>query len=497
MPSTCFVIGCSKRAERDHTFSFFRFPAVHKKPTEIEISKARRTAWLNAIKRKDLKESSLKYTRICSQHFITSRPAKLKDKLHPDWIPSLNMGYPQFSKPGVGRYQRLKNRTKLKDDVIPEVDPVVTPTVAVEVEVELSELEQLKLELKAKDETIKACEDKAKKLADQLKESTEMYEQKLQQNEKGMKAMAGQLKVRNMSITDFENNDSKVLYFTGIPNFTTLSHLFDFLKDYISSSPMKQINVFDAFMITLMKLRLDLPFTYLSFKYGVTIKTLSRIFHENVIVFQAKLSAFVHWPEKNALKRNTPPYFKKALGNNFTAIIDCFEVFTETPGDSLAKSEVFSSYKHHSTLKYLIAISPAGAIIFVSKGYGGRCSDKTVVESCGFTSNIEEGDIILSDRGMLVNRVIVEKGAKLLMPAFRNGRDQMDADDLERTRNLAKIRVHVERVIGLLRQKYLILTNRQPITATSKINGDEMYFDYIVKICCALTNLSPSIINLT
>lgn len=80
------------------------------------------------------------------------------------------MGYPQFSKPGVGRYQRLKNRTKLKDDVIPEVDPVVTPTVAVEVEVELSELEQLKLELKAKDETIKACEDKAKKLADQLKE---------------------------------------------------------------------------------------------------------------------------------------------------------------------------------------------------------------------------------------------------------------------------------------------------------------------------------------
>lgn len=96
-----------------------------------------------------------------------------------------------------------------------------------------------------------------------------------------------------------------------------------------------------------------------------------------------------------------------------------------------------------------------------------------------------------------MNRVIVEKGAKLLMPAFRDGRNQMDASELERTRNLAKIRVHVERIIGLLRQKFLILTNRQPITATSKINGDEMYFDYIVKICCALTNLCPSIINLT
>lgn len=369
MPSFCCVKGCSKRGHRDNSLSFFRFPAVYKKLSLVEICKERRTAWFNAIRRKDLMENSLKFTRICSQHFITGRPAKLQDKLHPDWTPSINMGYPNNSKARLERYQRLQNRTELKKNVVVEVEPIVAPSAEVEVQVpaELTELEQLKQELRDKDETIKACENKAKQLEDQLKDSTKMFEQKLQLKDKGMQKMVDQLKVKNMNKADFENNDSKVLYFTGIQNYATLNHLFDFVKDDLSSSPMKQINNFDAFMIILLKLRLDLAFTYLSFKYGVSIKTISRIFHENVIVFHAKLSKLVHWPEKIALRRNIPVLFKKALGNNFTAIIDCFEVFTETPGDSLAKSEVFSSYKHHSTMKFLIAISPAGAIIFCLK----------------------------------------------------------------------------------------------------------------------------------
>ena len=44
----------------------------------------------------------------------------------------------------------------------------------------------------------------------------------------------------------------------------------------------------------------------------------------------------------------------------------------ERPSDLLARAQVWSNYKHHSTLKFLIGITPQGTISFVSKAYGGK-----------------------------------------------------------------------------------------------------------------------------
>ncbi|XP_057676560.1 uncharacterized protein LOC130906338 [Corythoichthys intestinalis] len=57
-----------------------------------------------------------------------------------------------------------------------------------------------------------------------------------------------------------------------------------------------------------------------------------------------------------------------------TVIIDCFEIFTENPSNLKARAQMFSSYKHHHTMKYFICITPKGAICFLSKGWGGRTS---------------------------------------------------------------------------------------------------------------------------
>ncbi|XP_071390884.1 growth hormone secretagogue receptor type 1-like [Centroberyx affinis] len=60
------------------------------------------------------------------------------------------------------------------------------------------------------------------------------------------------------------------------------------------------------------------------------------------------------------------------------------------------------SYKHHNTAKYLIAITPQGVISFVSKGWGGRTSDKHITENCGFIKKLSPGDVVLADRGFNV-----------------------------------------------------------------------------------------------
>ena len=54
------------------------------------------------------------------------------------------------------------------------------------------------------------------------------------------------------------------------------------------------------------------------------------------------------------------------------------------------------------------------------------------------------------------------KGAKLVIQAFTKGKDQLDPVDIEKTRGIASVRIHVERIIGLLRSKYTILQGILP-----------------------------------
>ena len=71
-------------------------------------------------------------------------------------------------------------------------------------------------------------------------------------------------------------------------------------------------------------------------------------------------------------------FFKKCC-----VIIDCTEVFIECPSDLLAHAQVWSNYKHHSTIKFLIGITPQGTMSFVSQCTGGRMSDKEITEEPG------------------------------------------------------------------------------------------------------------------
>ena len=179
-----------------------------------------------------------------------------------------------------------------------------------------------------------------------------------------------------------------------------------------------------------------------------------------------------------------------------TSIIDCFELFTEKPGDLMSKTATWSQYKHYTTVKYLISITPQGTVSFLSKGYGGRVSDKFITIHSGYLDNIHQGDVILADRGFNVEEVIGYKGAKLNIPAFTQGKVQLSPEEVESTRRIANVRIHVERVIGAVRQKFKILSATTPLPSeyTKSRNDGPILLDSIVRICCALNNVCDSVI---
>ena len=136
-------------------------------------------------------------------------------------------------------------------------------------------------------------------------------------------------------------------------------------------------------------------------------------------------------------------------------------------------------------------------ISFISKGYGGRISDKEITLQCGFLSLVDPTDTYLIDRGFQreVQEAFAIKGAKVITPAFTHGKTQMSAKDVETSRKIYNVRIHVDRVIGLLKNKYLILKGPLPvITVVRPSDKDIATIDHILLICAALCNLCEGIV---
>ena len=61
-------------------------------------------------------------------------------------------------------------------------------------------------------------------------------------------------------------------------------------------------------------------------------------------------------------------------------------------------------------------------------------------------------------------------------------KDQLDPIDLEKTRGIANVRIHVECVIGLLCQKYTVLQGTLPIDFLSSDGNKCPMIDRIVRV---------------
>ena len=132
----------------------------------------------------------------------------------------------------------------------------------------------------------------------------------------------------------------------------------------------------------------------------------------------------------------------------------------------------------------------------MSRLWGGRVSDKYLTQESGFLRLLEPGDTVLADRGFDIADDIGLHGGELAIPAFTRGKSQLTQKEVEFSQRLARVRIHVERVIGLMKNKYTVLQGTLPISLVKhKDSHSELAnVDKILITCAALTNLCPSVV---
>lgn len=130
----------------------------------------------------------------------------------------------------------------------------------------------------------------------------------------------------------------------------------------------------------------------------------------------------------------------------------------------------------------MVGITPNGFVSFVSDLAPGRVSDKQLTFESGLLEKLEDGDSVMADRGFLIEDMLASKGVRLNIPPFLNGLPQLSEEDEAITRQIANLRIHVERVISGIKT-FRILKSVFPNSMHDKLNQ-------VWKICCLLNNFT-------
>ena len=141
------------------------------------------------------------------------------------------------------------------------------------------------------------------------------------------------------------------------------------------------------------------------------------------------------WPSRSSVDKHMPDSFK-ALYPKTSVIPDCTEIYSQSPSSINLQSELFSHYKRTKTLKCLIAISPGGALTFVSSLHADSIPDEELTKRSGILDLLEPGDEVMVDKGFLIEDFLSEKDCSLVIPSFLSSRKQFSKRETELTQNI-------------------------------------------------------------
>ena len=77
-----------------------------------------------------------------------------------------------------------------------------------------------------------------------------------------------------------QDNSKLLVFYTGLPSFTTFMAIYEFVKKGVSHTGYHKLSEFESFLLTLMKLCSNLSNYDLSFRFGIYLSTVGRVFRK-------------------------------------------------------------------------------------------------------------------------------------------------------------------------------------------------------------------------
>ena len=431
--TTCCIPTCSSNTKRNPELSYYQIP------TDIKLRKM----WLHWIGRANFTPNN--HHRVCSKHFVGGKKTCLHN------VPTIvqKLLLPTQPKP------RTTSKCRNRDNTIgesPEIEDEPTS------EDRISELEEL----------------------------VENLQQKDQEQQEKISDLKGKVEQCSFSIYHIKNNDSDIEFYTGFSNYSTFKAFYDYLcpacerLQYIGSwnttkptenrekcGPRRTLSPEEELFLCLVRFRLGLLERDLANRFNISESHVSRIWVTWLDFLYRRLRSIPIWPSQSYVRETSPPSFKESYPNT-RVIIDCTELFIETPSQPRSQSATCSTYKNHNTGKGLIGVAPRGYLTFVSELYAGNTSDKQLTNDCGILKLLEPGDEVMADRGFEIENDL-PPGVSLNIPPFLGEQAQFSKEDEIKTRRIAKHRIHVERAIQRIKS-FRILKHDLQISIAADLN---------------------------
>nr|XP_018672850.1 uncharacterized protein LOC108950989 [Ciona intestinalis] len=333
-------------------------------------------------------------TRVCSKHFKEEdfRPPDnsgrrlLKEGTLPsvfDWTATTN------TRRKVLRHDVCESGTQTDESDMEADDASNQPPKSNQAQSICEELQQTKAQLAATQAELTASR----------REVVAAKEELQVQKEKA----AAEVVIYKFGLERFFTNNDAIKFYTGFCSYKHFQFFFyNFAKPsaetttycyatglLVNRPNIRAMQLLDELFMFLVTIRLGLFQQDLAHRFNLHVSTVSRKTNTwaNYLYFLLRMQPI--WPTRADVRAKMPAEFK-SLYPTTRVILDCTEIFVETPSSLLLQSQLYSSYKSSTTIKSLVGIALHGATTFVSSMFTGSISDRKIYKMFRYTRFVGE-----------------------------------------------------------------------------------------------------------
>lgn len=283
----------------------------------------------------------------------------------------------------------------------------------------------------AEDTKISSTDDESshnqtQKLIDSSKSSTCKFHNDRTQKAKQYQSVGTQASGGYLSISRIAYRDDIIHYYTGLETYAKFCLVYGTVSPYVHKMRFisQHVNYMvpeDMMLLTLIKLRRNIPDFGLGFLFGISKSVVANIFITWIHFIHQLWSSLDTWPSREIVNFFMPKSFRRQFSTT-RVIVDATEIPITKPSHPKAQQATFSTYKNRNTVKVLVGATPDGLLSYCSPAYGGSTSDRQILERSNLIQQCQKGDSIMADRGFNVQDICASQGVAVNIPHFLKGK---------------------------------------------------------------------------